>query len=93
MSLTLPNIRNPAQNCGADPPGPRGSPRTRCLFNRINFLAEGARPTRASAADQGGPPQITAPCPAVRKVSGMGFEPVLMDSLFRQPASLEFCTL
>src|SRR5471030_2919473 len=58
-------------NCGADPPGPRGSPWTRFSPTESASSAKG-KPTRASAADQGVRPTINADCPILTKPSDIG---------------------
>src|SRR5476651_459170 len=73
-------------NCGADPPGPRGSPWTRFSPTESASSAQG-KPTRASAADQGVRPTINADCPILTKPRDIGHS--ACHDVFPHPVRLE----
>src|SRR5471032_687943 len=75
-------------NCGADPPGPRGSPWTRFSPTESASSAQG-KPTRASAADQVVRPTINADCPILTKPSDIGLKPAPRE--FGRLASICAC--
>jgi hypothetical protein len=58
-----------------EPPGPRGTPSSRCRANDISTMQSASRPTGASAADQGVRPTIPR---------GWFFDPVSLSAWDRQ---------
>src|SRR5216683_1180243 len=87
MLLTFPNIGNAVQVVGRTPWSAR-VPLDPLLANRIR-VARRARPTRASAADQGVRPTTGADCAVRGKVSGIGLQPAVS----RRRTEVRRCTL
>src|ERR1017187_1378233 len=65
-----------AELVGAAPPGPRGTPPSRCWHNGVSILHGVNRPTRASAADLGVRPTIAVGMvPGIQNQVALGRQP------------------
>ena len=63
------------------PPGPRGTPPSRCRHNGVSISRGANRPTGASAADGGVRPNIYPGARQTGKVSGIGLKPTPLRDL------------